>query len=352
MRTPSAFLGFGLLLTLVVGCSSPVGDAEDATSQDLSTVPACPSLNACEAAPWSYEPRGWKHSFASTIVTHLGDPHHRGRDMFFATGEKQTVHAKFTYSFTDKDLHGEEIDVFVQKDCSSGWTKLGTAVTTADGEHETVDAVSDNGGRIYFDIPDDKRLGVGRHRIRSVVAGDGTYADSFLDILPPGTPIVVSDVDGTLTASENVEYKDLLLGRVSDTHEGAPEVLRALADKGYRVMYLTARPEILTSRTREFLAARGFPAGVLHTSSNTIGSGVGATAATYKTDELALLKKKGLVVTYGFGNRTSDADAYGTVVANPDDRILYQLDEPFTGRRIQSYTELLPELRETPYVCK
>ncbi|MFO0741071.1 MAG: phosphatidylinositol transfer protein [Labilithrix sp.] len=336
-----------------MGCSGYAGEADEATSSDLLTsLPACQPLNACEAPSWSYEPRGWEHTIASSVVTHLGDPHHRGRDMFYVPGEKQTVHAKFTYSLTDKDLHGEEVDVFVQRDCASGWEKLGTAVTTKDGEHPTVDGVADNGGRIYFEIPESKRLGPGRHRVRSVVAGDGTYADSFLDIVEPGTPIVVSDVDGTLTSSENVEYLDLLRGRVSETHEGAPQALSTLASKGYRVMYLTARPEILTSRTRAFLTERGFPIGVVHTSTNTTGAGVGPSAATYKSDELALLEKKGLVVTYGFGNRTTDADAYATVVSDPQHRVLYQLDEPFTGRRIESYTEIVPALQHEKTVCQ
>lgn len=348
MRTSLLALG---LLTLV-GCAATAEPPEDTTSQDLTNLPACLPLDACDAPAWSYRPRGWTHAVKSSVVSHLGDAHHRGRDMFYTPGERQIVHAKFAYSVADKDLKGEAIDVFVQRDCDSGWEPLGSAVTSDDGDHPVVDGVTDTGGRIYFEIPAAKKLGPGRHRVRSVVAGDGTFADSFLDVVPAGTPVVVSDVDGTLTSSENVEYLDLLLGRVSETHEGAPEALRALADKGYRVMYLTARPEILTGRTREFLAERGFPDGVVHTSTSTIGAGVGASASTYKSDELALLEKKGLVVTYGFGNRTSDADAYATVIPDPARRVLYRLDEPFEGRRIQSYTELLPELQRAAAVCE
>jgi phosphatidate phosphatase PAH1 len=349
-----SLIGFGLVALALVGCSAATEEDSETSSANLTSValPACQPMNACEAAPWHYDTRGWKHTIESTIISNLGDPHHRGRDMFFTPGETQRVHAKFTYSIADKDLYGEEIDVFVQRDCASGWEKLGTTTTTHDGDHATVDAVEDNGGRIYFEIPDAKKLGPGRHRIRSVVAGVGTYADSFLDIVPAGTPIIVSDVDGTLTSSENAEYMDLLLGKTPTTHDGAPEAFSTLAAKGYRVMYLTARPEILTSRTREFLKERGFPAGIVHTSSNTTGAGAGDSAATYKTAELALLKQKGLVVEYAFGNRTTDSDAYATVVADPQHRIFYQLASGFVGREIQSYTQLLPELQQDANVCQ
>lgn len=345
------FLALGLLT--VVGCSAPSGDDGDVTSQDLTTLPACLPLNdTCDAAAWHYDTRGWNHTIASTIVSNLGDPHHRGRDMFYTPGETQTVHAKFTYSLTDKDLHGEEIDVYVQRDCASGWEKLGTATTTDDGEHATVDEVSDNGGRIYFEIPESKKLGLGRHRIRTVVAGDGTYTDSFLDIVEPGTQVIVSDVDGTLTSSENAEYLDILKGDIAGTHDGAPQALGTLAQKGFRVMYLTARPEILTSRTREFLKERGFPTGVVHTSSNTLGAGSGSSAETYKENELALLKKKGLVVTYGFGNRASDSDAYATVVSDPQHRIFYQISEAYQGRKVDSYEPLVSEFQRVAAVCQ
>jgi phosphatidate phosphatase PAH1 len=145
---------------------------------------------------------------------------------------------------------------------------------------------------------------------------------------------------------------DLLLGDISETHEGAPEALHTLADKGYRVMYLTARPEILTHRTREFLSARGFPDGIVHTSSDTTGAGVGTDASDYKKNELALLTAKGLVPTYAFGNRSSDSDAYAGVVADPQDRIFYRIDGAFVGRSIDSYAELLPAFRELTPVCE
>src|SRR5262249_43545368 len=88
VRLPTLALG----LSLLAGCSAYADGAEEVTSQDLTNLPACAPLNVCEAPAWSYETRGWKHSITSTVVSHLGDAHHRGRDMFYVPGEKQTVH--------------------------------------------------------------------------------------------------------------------------------------------------------------------------------------------------------------------------------------------------------------------
>lgn len=312
---------------------------------------ACAPLDACAAPALAFERRAFQ-SAASSVVAMLGEPHHRVRDMLFTPGEPQRIHGKFTYSTTDKDLHGETVVLFVQRDCASGWTQLGEAATTEDGEHPTVDGVEDNGGRIYFDIPASKELGLGRHRVRAVVAGDGTFADGFIDVVPAGTRVVVSDVDGTLTSSELIEAAGFLTDTIPETHAGAPEAFQALAAKGYRFMYLTARPELLTERTRAFLAQRGFPPGVVHTATASTGALASADAAKLKSNELGLLKAKGLVASFGFGNKTSDSDAYVSAVSDEKHRIFFQIDGDFSGRRIDSYEELVPDFEALDSVCK
>ncbi|MBX3231879.1 MAG: phosphatidylinositol transfer protein [Labilithrix sp.] len=311
---------------------------------------ACLPLRDCEAAPFSFTPRGWRHTITSNAVTALGSPRHRGRDFFANPGAPQTIIGKFTYGANDKDLVDEEVDVFAQAECDGDWTKLGTAITTKDGAHATVDGVEDDGGRIYFDIPADKRLGPGRHRLRLVVAGDGTFADTFIDVVPEGTKVFVSDVDGTLTSSEEVEAAALLGGFTPETHASAPEALRALAAKGYRPLYLTARPEMLTERTRAFVAERGFPPGLVRTSPFTTGAFQSEKAARFKTAEMDLLAAKGLTPAFGFGNKTSDSNAYAKIPGEQN-RIFYKIEGEFSGRRIESYAELLPAFAELAAVC-
>lgn len=365
-----------LAFSILAACSDGSGSKGDSPADGSSTDPSDGASSAdpndpaasfdptdptsqclpleCEAPTFTPPPkREWRHSYVTpATVTIQGDPRHRGRDLFVNPGEPQIVIGKFAYGQADKDLEDEEVDIFVQRACANEWEKLGTAITSQESApNPTVEGVVDTGGRVYFEIPKDKHLPLGRHRIRFVVAGDGSTADMFLDVVPPKTPIFVSDVDGTLTSSEGVEATAYLQGVIPETHPGAPEALRALAAKGYRPLYLTARPEWLVQRTREFLDKHGFPPGLVHSSTVFTGAGIGDSAASFKTDEFAMLAEKGLVPSFAFGNKVSDAQAYASVQP-PEHRILFQLNETFEGRGIQSYTELVPEFEALPAVCR
>ena len=80
----------------------------------------------------------------------------------------------------------------------------------------------------------------------------------------------------------------------------------------------------------------------------------GAPAAAYKTGEFALLKSWGLVPTYVFGNRDSDALAFDNAgVEPPEHRFFFQYtDAMYGGRRIESYAELLEEFAALPDLCR
>jgi phosphatidate phosphatase PAH1 len=321
-----------LAILLLAACGGSVEDV-DSSHAELNT-PQCQPALACADAPLESETRAWRHSVKSKLIS-LQTAHHRGRDQIVNPGAAQAIRGKFAYGLVDADLEDEEVDVFVQRDCA--WQKLGTSITT-------------NDGAIEFEIPEAERLGPGMHRIRLVVAGDRTSADVIVDVVPPNTPIFVSDIDGTLTSSEHVEYVKLLTGDLPDTHPGAPEALRALAAKGFRPVYLTARPEWLAPRTHAFLDKHGFPPGIVQTSMSFTGAGIGGSAATYKKEALAGLAAKGLVPAYGFGNKSTDSDAYATIDPT-DHRIFFQIDGAFTGRKIESYTELLPAFETLAPAC-
>jgi hypothetical protein len=54
-----------------------------------------------------------------------------------------------------------------------------------------------------------------------------------------------------------------------------------------------------------------------------------------------------------FGNTDSDATAYDNAGIQPlDHRVFYQFDDPFGGRRIESYYDLLPEFGALDPVCE
>jgi hypothetical protein len=305
----------------------------------------CAPVPTCDGALPDVGPeRDWIHT-TNQITAATGFANHRGRDMIYNPGDDIWVMAKFAYGVLDDDIQDEDVDIYLNRDCGADWELLGTARTTDDGEHPTVEGVEDTGGWVFFQAPSNLALGEGRHRFLMVVAGDLSTADVFIDIVQPGTPIIVTDVDGTLTTSENEEFTALLTGAIPDANPSAPEVLNALADKGYRIFYMTARPHFLVGRTREFIDVHGFPPGLVHTSLSLTGA-TGSSAVTYKTGELAMLAARGLVPAWACGNTITDAEAYDNGAILPlEQRIMYQFtDDMWNARRVDDYAELLPEI--------
>jgi phosphatidate phosphatase PAH1 len=310
-------------------------------------MPACngasgPSLEAT---------RDWHH-IGSSLTAATGDAKHRGRDAIYTAGQAQWIIGKFAYGDIDKDLEDEDVDVYVERECNGSWEKLGTSRTTHDDAHATVEGVSDSGGRVFFQVPAGKELALGRHRVRLVVAGDHSSTDLLVDVVPKDAPVVVSDVDGTLTSSELAEFPAGLVGVLPDAQPDAAAVLTALVKKGYRPIYLTARAEALTARTKEFLAQRGFPAGIVHTTTSGLGA-FGDAAAQFKSGELARIEQKGLAIQWAFGNKASDTDAYDAADVEPrDHRIFLKVDDTHGGRRIEKYADLLPDAENATRACQ
>ncbi len=339
----------------------PDGGLDGGADPDAGDVgpTECPPRPACDAPLPDVGPkRSWRHT-SSSLTSKAGPARHRGRDLFVRKDGPQWALGKFAYGslgvgFVDDDIKDEDVDVWLLRDCGSTWTKVGTYRTTEDGEHATVEGVEDTGGRVYVDLRKDLPvpLGVGRHRIRFVVAGDLSAADQFVEVLPDGAKIAVSDIDGTLTTSEFAAWTDYVSLPPPGAHPGAPEALTALARRGYYLFYLTARPEWLTQKTREWLPLRGFPTGIVHTTLSKGGALTGADA--YKTGELALLKSAtGITPSYAFGNKDTDVTAYTNAKIEPASNCFYfQLEGDAKGGTVHSdYAKLVPTFSALPATC-
>lgn len=320
------------------------GPSPDAGPTDAGPT-ECPPPPACDAPPPPYDPiEDWRHSIASPFATSQGAARHRGRDLLLRETDPQWAIAKIAYGPIDKDLEDEDVDVWLLRDCTT-WEHLGVATTTEDGAtpHATVERIVDDGGRVYFEIPESARLGPGRHRVHFVVRGDHTTADQYIHVLGAGERVVVSDVDGTLTESENAEFLTLLSGPSPAVNPGAPEALWALARRGFVIFYVTARPDWLTTRTHEWIVERGLPPGLVHTTNNGIGA-LGSAAVTFKNEELAdIVDRLGGPPDIAIGNRESDAEAYLTNGVAAEHRLFYQLDGDLMGGvRFDDYFALVP----------
>ncbi len=299
------------------------------------------------APPHPGAQQDWKHVGSKVLAN--GDVRHRGRDTFFKPGDPQWLIAKFAYGkLQGAALKDENVDIHLLRGCTGEWELLGSVATTEKNQHPAVDGVEDDGGRVFFQIPQDKVLDVGRHRVHFVVRGDLSTVELFVEVLSAGTFVFVSDVDGTLTTFDVTDFEALLEGSLPEANPGAASAFATLVGKGWRPFYLTARPEWLTERTRGFLAAAGFEGGIVRTTAGNAAV-TGNAVTEHKTQELALLAKRGLVPSYGFGNSQSDGDAYLEANIQPAERrVFYQFDDAKGGRRIESYDELSTELEALP----
>lgn len=323
---------------------------DPAPGVDAALGARCPAVPRCDAAAPDPGPaRPWRHGAPS------GKANHRGRDLFVNPGARQWIIANFRYGLAllESALTDEDVDIYLLRGCGATWEKLGRAATTETAAHDMVEGVGDAPGRLFFEIPAARALGLGRHRIHLVVGGDLSTADLFIEVVPTNTPLFVSDVDGTLTTDENAQTLAILTGSMPETNPEAPQALNLLAAKGYRPLYLTARPEWLARTTQDWIAAKGFPPGIVHTTL-TSGGASGAAAGAYKTEVLQQLAAKGLKPSYVFGNSDTDADAYNNAGVQPlGNRIFFQYtDTAWNGRRIEAFGPLLSEFAPLPPACR
>ena len=258
----------------------------------------------------------WHRKRTRMITVRSGSARHRGQDVITTTGRDQLLIAKFAYGKTDKDLTREHVDVFVQDapPCGQG-RRLGDA-WTSDGDKPTRAGVEDDGGRVYFSVPEAHRRGEGQHPVRMLVGGDHSQAAFGLYVTKPATRVVIFDMDGTLTTGDGEIGRQLFkrLSRESyrpKMYKGAPAVARSWAAKGYLVVYVSGRPDNLRRMSRKWLVEQGFPPGPIHLTdklrqSRPSSGGLGE----YKSDFLKRLESEGLVVYAAYGNAETDIEAY------------------------------------------
>ena len=204
------------------------------------------------------------------------------------------------YGGWQHSLISEDVGVFLN-DCS-GWQQVAATGTNTHGT-------------ISVDI-DTTALGVGRFALANEVLGDASVAPANLFQVPPGTHVVVFDLDGTLTTDNRQIIAEIfaeIIARryVPLAYPGAADMTRAWRDKGYVPIYLTGRPTYLAGMTRLWLEALAFAPGFTELSASElallpINAGVG----DYKYHFLKYLTDKGLIVDYAYGDQRTDVYAY------------------------------------------
>jgi hypothetical protein len=288
--------------TLDGAAGDPAGGAADG-------VAVLPDVR-CAGAPDAGPRRSFRH-FTSKLVAKLGDPKHRGLDLV-ASGDRATqpLEGWISYSLIDKALEDEDVDLFA---CRAGaWQPIGTART-------------DDEGHFRVELSGEARLPLGIRDLFVSVAGERSGEGFLAFVAPAGAPLIVSDVDGTLTSSESAFFETILLGLEPGARDGAAAAFTAVAAKGYQPVYVTARGNQYTSATRAWLDHKGFPRGPVRLSPSFVTLPGGDTI-DYKTQTIAALGAAGLEIAAGIGNRASDVSAYArTGIAA--DRIFIELPD-------------------------
>jgi len=245
------------------------------------------------------------------MVAKIGDPRHRGNDLIAVeSDEKQTVSGKLAYTAADKDLEGEDVWLFACVD--DEWKPLGTSRT-------------DKAGRFGLTLTSSSRLPAGMRDLYAHVVGDGTGVRFLAYVAKLGESVIVSDIDGTITESENAIINTVLFGDDIGHRRGAPQTF---AQSGRTIVYLSSRGDQYTEVTRRWLRAHGFPPGPIRLARAAITK-PGKHTVEFKTQALRAF---GVPIHAAIGNKPSDVESY-TNVGVPAGRIFVKLPEFETDLR-------------------
>lgn len=262
----------------------------------LAAGAACPDYQTAQQPPNLAKPakKAFRH-FGSSLLASIYQPWHMVHDSLVATGQSAMLVGKFDYdAVLHKDLEDERVHVYLYGSGMSGWQYLGSQLTDSDG-------------KIYVSIGPRP---AGEYRVRMVVEGDGSSVDGFLSVVEPGRETVLFDIDGTLTINDFEAYADYVGIKTAAAYYYAPETVRAYQQKGYQIVYLTARPYWVTRDAREWFGKQGLLG--WHYRSNPYGDGpIPPNTEQHKTDYVRYLRDTvGLKIVRAYGNATTDIAAY------------------------------------------
>ena len=320
-------------------------EASDADEPRGTDLPPLPTFASCSGASFTPAAKtGFEHP-TSSLTAALGDPEHSAQDVIALPSATAAIPGKFAYGDISKDLEDESVEVFVDR--CQGWQSLGTVKTNADG-------------RTSYGLGQVDTAAVGVFDVRQVVLGDASVVSSQLRILPAGTKLIVFDIDGTLTTSDEELFADVISDFFEPLYGGtyvpkaypdAVALTTAWANKGYVLVYMTGRPYWLTRITREWLASLGFAPASLHVADSNsealpTESGVGSYKATY----LKALIAMGYEVSTAYGNASTDIYAYEQAGIAKDRTFIIGKYAGDSGTQavVDSYTAHLPWIATQP----
>lgn len=257
---------------------------------------ACPDYVSAHNPPALSGPAKKAFSkFGNSLLAGAYKPWHMAHDQIVKAGMQATMEAKFDYdAVLHKDLEGERVHAYLYGTGMSGWEYVGSYVTNSDGK---------------INVPLGARR-VGDYVVRFVVEGDLSTTSGYVSVVDPGREAVLFDIDGTLTINDFEAAADYLGIKTATPYYYASEVVNTYRQKGYQIIYLTARPYWVTKDGREWLNAQRV--GPWHYRSNPYSDGpIPPNTQQFKADYVRYLKNTvGLRIVRAYGNATTDIGAY------------------------------------------
>lgn len=184
--------------------------------------------------------------------------------------------------------------------------------------------------RLSSDILQTLDLHPGENEMRFVVRSNGASTSASIHLWDSEVPVVISDIDGTITKSDAMGHLMALVG-IDWTHAGVGRLFSDIHANGYNIMYLTSRSVGLADSTRSYLrsiAQGGYrlpPGPVILSPDRTIAA-LRREVILRKPEvfKMACLRDIAKLYEYdyappltpfyaGFGNRITDAISYRSV---------------------------------------
>ncbi len=275
--------------------TAPAGSGSGSATGSGSGAIAIPDVR-CAGTP-DAGPAGSFNHVSSEVISALGDPVHRGFDLIApASADTQAIEGWIAYTIADKSLEDEAVDLFACRD--GNWTPIGSATTDDDGYFE-------------LDLTGSDRLPIAMRDMYVSVVGDRTGVGFLAYVAPDGSPLIVSDVDGTLTSSEDAFAETIVAGIEPNAQPGAATAYTDAAARGYQLVYVTARGGQYTTDTRQWLDDQGFPRGPVRLATSFLTL-PGADTIAYKTSTIVAFADS-FSIAMGVGNRETDIEAYTNV---------------------------------------
>jgi hypothetical protein len=292
-----------LPLFVLAACSSSETPLTNATSLE------CPTPGAL---PFRLASSGFQKSVNQTLVTDdprnkdqasdtLGNPGGVTASVYIADDQQPAVGAIHfqgvkartapANGFQSTPLADENVSVWVYDSGMKVWTLLGHSKTDGNGQ---------------YDLPSTGFVLANGQPVYSMLEADGSCAVHHDFLFANGAKVVVADIDGTLTASDGELGKQAInIGYVPMMMGAADKLLQAWAQKGYPIIYLTARTHVLRAESRLWLDDIGAPTGPLVTANG------GKNDDVYKTLWMnRMIHDFGWNVVAAYGNADTDITAY------------------------------------------